>query len=832
MRGTLLKIVHFWFWWYGDSLRWFKRLFLNLIVFLDNKTAASLMLRMMLTPLFHDTSIVGRFLGLLFRLTRVILGGIVIAITALMMVFWLIAWLVIPVLVVAFGGGMVLMLVWLGDYFMQTLKPEKLSRGKKVNLKEISKYLSRPARRLYRKADNNSQLMLNGLVRDKQVMKLLKRVEMSQTSFENLHLILIMEYWLKLAMVEALNEKADQIECVHLILALLKVENLKYAESKLTLDWLRKEKVWATTLFLWDRDYQVRPIGGVNRAWTGIPTPTLDKFSTDLTKQALKAQLPEVLGKESELTKIVEIMSRKQRDNLLIVGEPGSGKTTLVKGLAQEIVRGTKAKSLRFKRLVSLDTAKLAAAANPAELSLRITKIIEEIKSSENIILFVDEMHNLATINQDSPETSGLLVALEPPLAEGKFQFIGTTSLENYHKYLEPNEAFARLLEVLKLDPADTDEAMAVLQFEAFKQEESEEVTITTLALKAMIELGDKLVMDRVLPDKAVDLLDEVVAKVKSENRTMVTAADVTRVVSEKTHVPLMELTEKEKEILLHLEEKLHQSVVGQDQAIAAVSSAIRRARTQIKDSNKPIASFMFSGPTGVGKTETAKTLAREFFGNEKMMVRLDMSEYQGLDSINRLIGSPPFKGQGGEGGQLTESIKHQPYTLLLLDEIEKAHPKVVNLFLQVLDDARLTDSQGKLIDFSNTIIIATTNVGTREISEGSQKGIQALEQHFAPEFLNRFTDLIVFKALTREETEAIVKLKLKKLKDQLKRQEVEISISDQVIKVLAEAGFSQKWGGRQIDRVIQDKIMNQIATKLLTGEIKKQQLFVINELS
>lgn len=816
MKKIFLNLVHFWIWWYRGVLIWFVRFYKNLIIFLDNKLAVSLMLRMLFVPLFHDTTIVGRSLSLIFRLIRVVIGSLVLLTASAMMIFWLVCWLGLPVVMISYNLGGYLLVIWLVDGLWQLSIPGESSRL-------VSKYL--------KKAKHDSQKMLQFLLRDKQVVKLLNRVELSEKSFSKIHLILIMDHWVKLAKAEAKTEGKNKIDSAHMILALLKAENLKYAEAKLTLDWLKKEKSWLRAPFLWDKEYQVRPIGGVNRSWTGIPTPTLDKYSSDLTRMAQKSQLPEILGKEAELTKAIEILSRKQRDNLLIVGEPGSGKTTLVKGLAQEIIRGTKAKSLRFKRLVSLDTARFASSANSAELNYRITKIVEEISKSENIILFVDEVHNLASLNQDSPETSDLFIALEPPLSEGKFQFIGTTSSENYKKYIEPNEAFSRLLDVLELKNADNEETMAVLQYEAFKQELSEKVMITTTALNSIIQLSDRLVFDRVFPDKAVDLLDEVVSRVKQENKLVVTAGDVIRVISEKTKVPMTDLTKEEKVNLLNLEVKLHQRVIGQDQAIRAVADAIRRARTKIKDPSKPIASFMFAGPTGVGKTETAKTLAKEFFGSEKMMVRLDMSEYQNLDSLNRLIGAPPGGRGVDSGGQLTEAIRHQPYALLLLDEIEKAHPQIINLFLQVLDDARLTDSQGKVVDFSNTIIIATTNVGTREIIEKTMKPLSALEKHFAPEFLNRFNGLIVFKTLTKKETKEIVKLKLKDLREQLKKQEVEIKFSDQVVESIADQGFSQKWGGRQVSRVIQEKIMNVIAKKILTGEIKKRQLTVFNEL-
>ncbi len=832
MRITVKKVLHLPKWWYLDSLRVFVRLFKNLSVFLDNKLAVSLMARMLFVPLFQDRTIVGFTLSFIFRIIRIVTGSLILLLTWVMMLFWFLIWLGIPIGVIIYGQfNWVLVLIWLVDGLVEIFKTEKIEVKKEIKDKRIKSYVSNKVRRMLVKAKNNSQKVLSRLLDDKEVNKLLKRIELTEVNFESLHLILILDYWLKLALVEAKEEKAEQITGVHLMLALLKTENLRYEEAKLTLDWMRQEKTWSRPLFLWHKDYQIKPIGGVNRAWTGIPTPTLDKFSTDLTRQAQRGQLPEVLGKEAEMTRLIEILSRKQRDNALVIGEPGSGKTTMIKGLAQEIIRGTRAKSLRFKRLVGLDTAKLASSANSAELSFRITEIVREIIASENIILFVDEMHNLASLNQDSPETSDIFIALEPALNEGKFQFIGTTSQGNYKKFVEPNQAFTRLMDIVELKPASEKEALKVLMFEAFKQERDNQVMITTLALRTMIDLSSRLVIDRVLPDKAVEILDEAVAHMKQIDQGILTKSEVIKLISKKTKVPLEDLTREEKEKLLNLENKLHQRVVGQDKAIKAVADAIRRARTKLKDPNKPIASFMFAGPTGVGKTETAKTLAAEFFGSEKLMVRLDMSEYQTIDSLNRLIGAPPGNKEASVGGQLTEAVRHQPYALVLLDEIEKAHPKIINLFLQVLDDGRLTDSQGKLINFSNTIIIATTNVGTREILETGKGGLKALQKHFSPEFLNRFTGLIVFQALSISEVKQIVKLKLKLLVMALKKQEIEIKFNEKVVDQLASEGFSEKWGGRQVDRVIQDRVMNMIAKKILTNKITKNQLTVINEL-
>ena len=826
------KVIHFPNWWYQGGLQWWTRFFRNLLVFLDNKLAVRLMLKMMLVPLFHDTSFLGRFLSLSFRLIRVMLGGVVILLASIAMVFWLATWLLLPI-VLLFGlgvvGWLVIAVVWLIDFNKQLSRPLKL----KLELKptRLRHYVSKSMLKLMKQASHDSQALVLALAEDKKVRLLLKRLEIQPETVKKLRPLMILKDWLKQAYQEAIGLESEMISSEHFLLSLLKEENLRYKEAKLTIKWLKKQKIWAKTPFIWDKEYVIRPMGGVNRAWTGIPTPLLDKYSTDLTQKASKHELQEVFGKEEPIDQMAKILSRKQQNNVLVTGEPGSGKTTLVKAMAQEIIRGVKSKGLKFKRLVSLDVSRLSAGANEAELNHRITKIIEEIVAAENIILFVDEVHNLATINRDMPETSDLFIALEPPLSEGSFQFIGATNNENYKKFIEPNEAFSRLFEKVELKEASVDQTLEVLEYLAFKLERSEKVTVTSLALQMIISLSKQLIHDRVFPDKAVNLLDEVVAVVTSSDKNLVTSAVVQELLTKKTKVPVQAITKQETDLLLNLEKKLHQRVVGQDTAIVSIAEAIRRARTGLKDPKKPIASFMFAGPTGVGKTETAKTLAAEFFKSEKIMIRLDMSEFQNLDSLNRLIGAPPGD-KVHEGGQLTEAVRHQPYTLVLLDEIEKAHPKIVNLFLQVLDDARLTDSRGKIIDFSNTIIIATTNVGTRELSKasGETSAKQAIEDHFPPEFLNRFTGLVIFKHLTEIEVEEIVKLKLDKLTQLLKKQEILIKFDVSVVKSLAKEGFSTKWGGRQVDRVIQEKVMNKIAKKILTKEIKKRELVRFDE--
>lgn len=811
MKIVVAKSLHLPLWWYRDSLVWFKRFFQNLLIFLDNKLAVSLMLQMLFIPLFHDASLLGRVLSFIFRVVRVVVGGLIIILTVVSMIFWFLVWLALPIILIitmGWAGAVSLLLVGFLDAIKQWRQGDWDSEVKKI----------------VRLSGKNSEVLKQLLGQSQTVKQILQLAEITEDLSANLEL----SEWLVKAKEEALILKAEYVGTKHLLLALLKQEGWRYEEAKLTVQWLEAQSRWGKTPFIWDKDYEPRPIGGIDRAWTGIPTPTLDKFSLDLTKMAQKHQLPEMFGKQEVTKQMTQILSRREKNNVLVIGEPGSGKSTLIKSLAQEIVRGVKAKSLKFKRLISLNISRLAAGADDAELNKRITQIITEIKAAGNIILFVDEVHSLATINQDSAETSNIFMALEPTLSEGEFQFIGATTTDNYKKYLEPNEAFSRLFEVVDLPEATPQQTMEILQYLAWEQQQTEAVTVTLIALQTIIELSQALIHDRVFPDRAVNILDEVAAVVKSKDLNLVTAADVRQLLTKKTKVPLNKLTKDDVELLLNLEKKLHQRVVGQNKAIKAVSDALRRARTGLKDQHKPIASFLFAGPTGVGKTETAKTLAAEFFGSEKVMIRLDMSEFQNLDSLNRLIGSPG----GDTGGQLTEAVRHQPYTLLLLDEIEKAHPKILNLFLQVLDEARLTDGTGRLVDFANTIIIATTNVGTSLKNNPKETAVlEKIEAHFPPEWLNRFTGLIVFTSLSEKEVEAVVKLKLNLLSKGLLKQEIEINFDEAVIKQLSREGFSTKWGGRQVDRIIQERVANVIAEKILKGEVKKRQPWVLKTL-
>ncbi|MBR2406870.1 MAG: ATP-dependent Clp protease ATP-binding subunit [Clostridia bacterium] len=634
----------------------------------------------------------------------------------------------------------------------------------------------------------------------------------------------------------------------------------------------------------------------------GGKTPVLDQFGRDLTEMAKNGKLDPVIGRAQEIQRVVQILSRRTKNNPCLIGEPGVGKTAVAEGLAQKIIAEEVPDTLRGKRVVTLDlTGMVAGTKYRGDFEERIKNALEEVAKSGNVILFIDEIHTLigAGAAEGAVDAANIL---KPSLARGEIQVIGATTLEEYRKHIEKDAALERRFQPITVGEPTTEETEEILRGLRDKYEAHHKVKITDAALRAAVQLSTRYIADRFLPDKAIDLIDEAASRVRlraftaptdvrqleeevkrlsaekqsaineqdferaatlrdEEKRVVeqlekeraswqeknaavsgeVTAEDIAEIVSGWTGVPVSQLTEAESQRLLKMEDILHERIVGQDEAVTAVAKAIRRGRVGLKDPRRPIGSFIFLGPTGVGKTELCKALAEAMFGDENAMIRLDMSEYMEKHTVSRLVGSPPGYVGYDEGGQLTEKIRRKPYTVVLFDEIEKAHPDVFNMLLQILEDGILTDSQGRRVDFKNTVIIMTSNVGARLITEKRSFGFGGnetvgdeessrrirenvmgeLKKTFRPEFLNRVDDTIVFRQLTEEDIRSIARRMLGSLDRRVRDLEITLTVSDEAVAELARVGFDPVYGARPLRRAIQSRIEDPLAEKLLEGEFR-----------
>ena len=627
-------------------------------------------------------------------------------------------------------------------------------------------------------------------------------------------------------------------------------------------------------------------------------TKTLDKFGRDLTAEAKQMKLDPVIGRASEIERVIQILTRRTKNNPCLIGEPGVGKTAVAEGLALKIAEGEVPEPLRDKRVVALDlTGMIAGTKYRGDFEERIKSAIDEVKAAGNIILFIDELHTIvgAGASEGSADAANIL---KPSLARGDFQVIGATTLNEYRKYIEKDAALERRFQPVTVGEPSKEEAELILKGLRDKYEAHHKVKITDEAIKAAVDLSSRYITDRFLPDKAIDLIDEAASKVKLRAFTApdgvketeaklkavkdeknaaiqsqdfekaaglrdterelqaklteekeqwqkknsgvteeVTPEEVAEIVSGWTGVPVAQLTEEESERLLRLESTLHERIIGQDEAVSAVARAIRRGRVGLKDPNRPIGSFIFLGPTGVGKTELCKALAETMFGDENAMIRFDMSEYMEKHTVSRLVGSPPGYVGYDEGGQLTEKVRRKPYCVVLFDEIEKAHPDVFNILLQILDDGVLTDSQGRHVNFKNTIIIMTSNVGARLITEKKNLGfgetaetthesiredvMGELKRNFRPEFLNRVDDIIVFHQLTHDHIKQIAKNMLGKLSKRVAVRDIDVDFTENAIEKISDAGFDPVYGARPLRRAIQSKIEDALSEAMLDGSVK-----------
>ena len=629
-------------------------------------------------------------------------------------------------------------------------------------------------------------------------------------------------------------------------------------------------------------------------------TPALDQFSRDLTKAAQAGELDPVIGRAREIERIVQILSRRTKNNPVLIGEPGVGKSAIVEGLAQLIVEGSIPEILRGKRVVSLDLAgMLAGAKYRGEFEERLKNAMAEIRKSGNVILFIDELHTIvgAGASEGAIDAANIL---KPLLARGEMQCIGATTLKEYHKYIEKDSALERRFQPVNVGEPTREESVEILRGLRDRYEAHHRVHITDEAIIAAVNLSDRYISDRFLPDKAIDLIDEAASRVRIKAFTAppdmkeqearlevlnketeeavahedfekaanlrdqkkqlqnemterrkeweqkrnskvetVGEEEVAEIVSSWTGIPVKRMTESEAERLLHLEDILHRRVIGQGEAVKAVSKAVRRARAGLKDPNRPIGSFIFLGPTGVGKTELCKALGEALFGDEDSLIRIDMSEYMEKHSVSRMIGSPPGYVGYEEGGQLTEKVRRKPYAVILFDEVEKAHPDVFNVLLQILEDGRLTDGQGRVVDFKNTVVVMTSNAGAHTIkkqrsmgfgsSASDEKSYEAMRENimdevkriFRPEFLNRVDEIIVFHALEQEEIDRIAALMLSNVQKRLRERDIDLEVDDSAIKLLSAAGYDLQYGARPLRRAIQRMVEDALSEEILDGKVK-----------
>ena len=703
---------------------------------------------------------------------------------------------------------------------------------------------------------------------------------------------------------EAFRMGTGYVGTEHIIIALIRENDNIAVRIMVSLD-LNLQRLYDDIMNMLgegeDQNSSARGMNSQGEKQEKSATETLDKFSRDMTALAKKNKFDPIVGRDKEIERIVQILSRRTKNNPCLVGDPGVGKTAIVEGLAQKIAEGNVPDTLKNKRIVGLDlSAMVAGSKYRGEFEERMKKAMDEVKADGNIILFVDEIHTIigAGAAEGAIDASNIL---KPALSRGEIQLIGATTLEEYRKHIEKDAAFERRFQPVKVEEPDEQAAVAMLKALRDKYEMHHKVTISDDAIEAAVKLSSRYVSDRFLPDKAIDLIDEAASRLRlktfsapdnvaemeeklaemekekeaaikteefekaaeikraqdalraqwkeakkewennHENQAqVVTREEVAEVVSVWTGVPLQSLQEEESQRLLHLEDILHQRVIGQSEAVKALAKAIRRGRVGLKDSNRPIGSFLFLGPTGVGKTELSKALAEALFGDEDAMIRIDMSEYMEKHSVSRMVGSPPGYVGYEEGGQLSEKVRRNPYSVVLFDEIEKASPDVFNVLLQVLDDGHITDGQGRKVDFKNTVIIMTSNAGARSIVEPKRVGFTSMETEeqsyqnmkknvmeevrhiFKPEFLNRIDDMIVFHSLTQEDILEIVKLMTKTVSKRIKENmDITVTFTDKALEKIAEEGYDKAFGARPLRRAIQSRIEDAFAEEYLMGNFK-----------
>lgn len=831
--------IHFLKFYLFDSFVIFARVWHNLMLVIEEDLAVGLMFKLLFVPLFHDSTIIGRIISFVFRLTRILYGIFAFALATSLISVCALIWYVTPFLAIY---GLI-------------FQPASLFWFRIFNLFEIVSLFTvalfihhlyhAPPKKIWQIKTtkdifsatklNKKQITWDYLIQTSEVQNLLQSIEFKGKNFSSQQIPVSENLLLKTTDL-AKDTGAPYLTPAYFWMAMLTqipgVEN-ELLKHDLTLDHFygalnfmeHKRASWRKT-FVWDDDFFVKHLKGINRGWMGAPTPALDGSSIDLTKIAARDGFEDFVGRSTIVNEVITILSQEKDRNVLLVGQAGSGKSTLVNYLAKQIVLGDAPEALATKRLVQLDAPRLLSnTRTEGELAEKIKNIFNEVSFLEDIIIYIDEIHTLGM--GDAGENYNLFSLLLPYIESDRFQFLASTEDNNYARIMEKNSSFLRIFHKVELPPASPDETRQIIFERAVNLARFEKIDITYTAIKVLVENSAKLIHDRVLPDSALSVLEE--CKVLAENKK-ITSDIVKKVLEKRVNVPIVELDSAQKDLLLNLEDVIHKHLIDQEEAVKIVSETLRRGAVSLRESNRPIGSFLLVGPTGVGKTELAKILSSTYFKNSGAFIRFDMSEYQTEQAVNRLLGTLE------EPGELTEAIKNKPYALLLLDEFEKADPKILTLFLQILEDGRLTDARGTTVDFTNTIIIATSNAASLLIAQELEKGtkIPQLEtmvkdellKIMKPELVNRFDSVVIFKPLDQPNLEKIVHLKLNDLEKILKDQGYLIEFTPELISELAKKGFDPVLGARPLRRLIQDTLESKLSRMILLNELKKGEVF------
>ena len=875
---ALTYLLHFPQWWYITQSKWWWLVISRTLLLAVDRTAVVPQLKSLFAPYHNDRTAVGRSLGFAFRLVLILVGCAVLAAVGLVLCIVYGLWLAWPLGVfwgIREGGWTILwgicltlgafLAYWLGYVLQPKRTLQQLVDESEEGLPpalptgiELREYSSGRARKILRNLPPSfsTGLLMRSLANDPDVLKLFKRMELTdeqlvsrigQQSAKQSQVVTLDDL-ADAAIKRALHHRHKHITTPDLFLGLVNVSPLvtqiladlgvKLEELSQAVEWIEAESRHRGS-WQWWRDENFHRQGGVDRGWTSGWTPTMKHFSQDITAQVAAGQVPYIIGRDQEIDQVVRILERTTKNNALLIGEPGIGKSSIVDGIAQAILRADISPVLAESRVIQLDLSNiLSAAKSPTDIGNMLNKALSELTFGKTI-LFIDAIENL--VRQDGVGTVDVKAILIPLIESGAIKVIGATTVAAYHRHIEVEASFAQHFQSVAIEEPTPDITVDILQEFVPTFEKQQGVQITLPAIQSAVELSMRYIHDRVLPEKAIDLIDEVAAHVAQQKKSTATAEDVAVVVSQKTGIPVASVGEDEATKLMNLEQLLHQRIIGQSEAVNAVADALRRSRAGLRDEKRPMAVFLFVGPTGSGKTALAKTIAQSYFGSEEAMIRLDMSEYQAPDSVNKLIGSPPGQAGYEEGGYLTTAVRNNPYTVILLDELEKAHPRILDIFLQVFDDGRLTDSMGRTAVFNSTIIIATSNAGSRSIQSAIQQGYNAdqitpavkellAQKFFRPEFLNRFDDIVVFKPLQPSETVQIVKLMFNEIAQSISQKNITLTITDGLVQKIAETGYDPIYGARPLRHLIQDKVENMLAKRMLSGEIKAGASVELNE--